>query len=60
MKFTTILIIASFILIGSCVRTRVEYVVPEDCKPWIEKNEQLQEDYDELLDRYEILIDECE
>ena len=42
------------------MRTRVEYVVPEDCKPWIEKNEQLQEDYDELLDRYEILIDECE
>lgn len=38
---------------------RTKYIVPEDCKPWIEENKELREQYDDLLERYEILMDEC-
>lgn len=52
--------LAFVILTASCVRTRVEYVVPEDCKHWVEENEQLKEEYQELRDKYNVLVDECE
>ena len=52
--------LAFALLIGSCVRTRVEYIVPEDCQHWVEENKQLKQEYQELRDKYNILVDECE
>jgi len=54
MRYLIILMLAFALLIGSCVRTRVEYIVPEDCQHWVEENKQLKQEYQELRDKYNI------
>jgi len=44
---------------ASCARTKTVYVYPEDCAPLIEENTQLRLEYENLLDRYEILMEDC-